>query len=99
METRSVGRPSKDLTPLREALSALGRSGFGLVRVPIDRLSTRLGWNPRTVTSGLERLEDLGEVRLKQRGRGKRGILVQFLDVDGKPTRVPLWRQPTIPSC
>jgi len=91
METRSVGRPRKDLTPLRDALSALGRSGLGLVRAPIDRLSTRLGWNPRTVTSGLERLEALGEVRLKQRGRGKRGVLVQFLDDDGKPTRVPVW--------
>ena len=97
METPRGGRPYKELAPLRDALSALPRSGLGLVRFPIERLSSRLGWNPRTITSGLERLEALGEIRVKQRGRGKRGILVQFVD-DGKPTRVPAWRQPTVPS-
>ena len=90
MQPRPVGRPSKNLTPLRDALFALPRSGPGLVRVPVEGLASRLGWNSRTITSGLERLEGLGEIQLKQRGRGKRGILVQFVD-DGSPTRDPVW--------
>jgi hypothetical protein len=92
MHSRPIGRPSKDLTPLRDALFVLPRSGVGLVRAPVEGLATRLGWNPRTITAGLERLEGLGEIRLKQRGRGKRGILVQFVD-DGQATRVPVWQQ------
>lgn len=92
MEKRPPGRPHKDLDPLRKLLSSTPRSGFGLVRVPMTRFAVRLGWHRETVDTGLRRLEDLGEVRLKQRGRGKRGVLVQFLDLDGKPTRVPVWR-------
>jgi DNA-binding MarR family transcriptional regulator len=48
-----------------------------------------LGWHRRTVTAALERLEALGEVRLR-RGRGHRGTYVAFLR-DGQSTRVPVW--------
>jgi hypothetical protein len=54
-------------------------------------LGDELGWHRRTVTSGLVRLEALGEVRLR-RGRGRRGTYVAFLR-DGQSTRVPVWVQ------
>ena len=91
MEKPTRGRPPKDLDPLREVLSKLPRKGRGLVRAPATRVAATLGWHRETVDAGLQRLVNLGEIRIVQRGRGKRGALVMFLDEAGKPSRLPVW--------
>ena len=91
MEPRSPGRPPKDLAPLREALSELPRKGRGLVRAPATRVAASIGWHRETVDAGLRRLVELGEIRIVQRGRGKRGALVAFIDDAGRSSRTPVW--------
>src|SRR5437762_2115620 len=97
MEQRPRGRPKKDLAPLREVLSGLPRQGRGLVRAPATRVAASIGWHRETVDAGLRRLEALGEIRIVQRGRGKRGTLVAFIDDAGRSTRTPVWALRPLP--
>ena len=75
------GRRPLSRDPLFAAITRLPRAGKHLKYVSARSLALELGLHRNTVNSMIRDLEDAGRIRLV-RSRGKRGTLVQILDLD-----------------